>query len=133
MTLKAIWTAAAVVGLIAGCAAATVGDGKTPSGSPNLTSNLQVEAGKEFLFGGGMNGAYTIDAKNEGSVALRIAALAGDKRTEIVELQPGERAVHKFADGEIAVVMNTSPKVNGRATLRVWGKVNVGMRYQDAK
>jgi len=109
---------------------------KAPAGHPDLTSNLQVEPGKEFFFGGGFNGKYTIDATNEGSVPIMLAsqpAGSSGQRREIVTLAPGAKAVHEFADGELAIVTNSSATVDAKAKLLVWGKTDVGMGYRDSK
>jgi hypothetical protein len=106
---------------------------EAPSRRPDLTSNCQIESGKEFLFGGGSNGNYTIDARNGGTVTLEIAAESPDgKRTPIATLAPGQRALHTFADGQTAIVRNTSDSIQALAILRVWGETRVGMRYRDA-
>ncbi len=135
--LKLIQAAAVVMAIgLAGCSATTSdqpGAMQQPTGRPSLTSDLKIEPGQEFQYGGGNNGDYTIVATNRNAPAIRIVALDGTTRTQIAEIKQGESATHRFSDGQIAVLVNLSDSQSARADVRVWGDTDVGMGYKPAR
>jgi hypothetical protein len=104
---------------------------------PNLTSDLRIEPGQEFQYGGGMNGSYKIKATNKSAVPIRIIALdpgsQPGRRTEIIQIKSGETATHQFSNGQIAVLANTSKTEQARADVFIWGSTNVEMKYEPTK
>ena len=99
-----------------------------PSGSPDLTSGLNVPAGQRFIFAGGQRSGFTAYATNRGAVPVTIVADLDGERREIVTLAPGERASHEFAAREAALFENPSSQ-DAAVKVEVWGETSVGMRY----
>lgn len=133
MAARATLALVMVLGFV-GCA----GQGKNgvlevPGRKADLTSDLKIEAGKEFLYGGGKDGSYLVSVENVREPGLVIVAMVGDARKEIARVANGQKAVHRFGDGETAVIVNTSTTKEARATVRVWGATDVGMRYEPAR
>jgi hypothetical protein len=99
-----------------------------PSGSPDLTSGLNVPGGQRFIFAGGQRSGFTAFATNRGSVPVTIAAELDGERREIVTIAPGEKASYEFAPREAALFENPSSQ-DAAVKVEVWGETSVGMRY----
>lgn len=99
-----------------------------PSGSPDLTSGLNVPAGQQFIFAGGQRSGFTAFATNRGSVPVTIAAELDGERRELLTIAPGEKASYEFASREAAFFENPSDQ-DASVKVEVWGETSVGMRY----
>jgi hypothetical protein len=76
-----------------------------------IHSHLLIEAGKQFILGGGQPGAFRVVAHNVGPVPVEIRERPrGGGIFGKITLAPGQRGVLRFADGSTAVLLNPSPK-----------------------
>jgi hypothetical protein len=138
---RRVWAATALLAagfsglalVVAGCGAPRGAAVGSPQRTPDLTSNLQVDAGQRFVYAGEVgSGSYTASIENRGSVPVTLARRVGEAREPIGGLAPGEVTLAKFARGEAALFENDAAD---QATLRVcvWGDTKVGMRYEALK
>ncbi|MDO7851961.1 hypothetical protein [Hymenobacter convexus] len=76
-----------------------------------IHSHLLIEAGKQFILGGGQPGAFRVVAHNVGPVPVEIRERPrGGGIFGKTTLAPGQRGVLRFAEGSTAVLLNPSPK-----------------------
>lgn len=93
-----------------------------------LTSALTVQPGKQFELGGNQNGAFTVQAKNVGDVAVTISERrAGGQRLPFGTFRPGAQQTLRFSSGSTAIIDNPSDKP-ARLDLVVTGDTNLSMK-----
>ncbi|GEM_PF-1284195 len=115
---------------MAGCSAPSDAAPRSPSRSPDLTSNLLVEAGQRFVYAGESDsGAYQASVKNVGDVSVTLCRRIGEARQAITTLAPGTSALAKFKRGEAALFENDASR-QAQLLVYVWGDTDVGMRYE---
>lgn len=118
----------AASGPLSGCVATPIAHG-TPDRRPDLTSNLQIEAGQTFVYAGEGAGAFRISVLNVGTVGVSAASRVNDTETPVQDVPPGASAFLEFAPGQAALFRNAG-RSQARLKLQVWGDTNVEMRYQ---
>ncbi|GAB2952053.1 hypothetical protein GCM10027048_16370 [Hymenobacter coalescens] len=95
----------------------------------NLHSDLLLEPGKQFVLGGQQPGAFRVQARNVGPVAVEVQErLANGVQRGKGVLRPGQRSVLLFSPGAAAVLRNPAATA-ARLRLRVSGSPDLGMRY----
>lgn len=129
--------ALALAATLGGCATAsspTTGAAPgSPSGKPSLTSNLQIDAGKTFVYAGEADsGGYTASVRNVGQVAVTLGRRIGTTDTALRVLKPGEATLAEFAKGQGALFQNATGQ-QARLLVLIWGDTNVGMKYEPQK
>jgi hypothetical protein len=110
---------------------------REPTGRPNLTSNLQVEAGQTFIYAGdATDGKYTAVVTNVGPVPVtlgkRLQAGSGTSDNGVMVLAPGGKTILTADRGEGSLFQNLSSQ-QARLLVRIWGDTKVGMRYEALK
>lgn len=100
-----------------------------PSGSPDLTSGLDIPARQRFIFAGGQSKPFTAFVTNRGTVPVQIIADLDGAATPIVTVQPGQKASHRFEARQAALFENPSDQ-EARLIVEVWGQTEVGMKYR---
>ncbi|MBJ6109564.1 hypothetical protein JAO73_11105 [Hymenobacter sp. BT523] len=76
-----------------------------------IHSHLLIEAGKQFILGGGQPGAFRVSAHNVGPVPVEIRERPrGGGIFGKTTLVPGQRGVLRFAEGSTAVLLNPTSK-----------------------
>ncbi len=97
-----------------------------------INSHLLIEAGKQFVLGGGQRGAFRVKGTNSGPVAVRVVErfAAGDTLSRGV-LPPGGKADLTFTTGSAALIVNLSATRQAELDLRVTGATQaLGMTYE---
>jgi hypothetical protein len=99
----------------------------------NLTSDLLIEPGKQFVLGGGQPGAFRVEARNVGKVPVEVKERprGGGIFTKNT-LAPGARGTLRFMAGSTAVLLNPSA-VQARLHLKVTGDTrSLSMTYEPS-
>jgi hypothetical protein len=96
-----------------------------------LKSETYIEPGKAFLLGGAQRGAFSVDARNSGSVPVTLFAEREGRRDSITTLRPGESATADFPAMTMAVMRNQSGTRPATVRLRVTGETSLDMRYRE--
>lgn len=110
---------------IAGAAAFAV------STSAAINSNLYIPKAETFVLGGKQPGAFTVTGRNRGKVAVEVLARADGEETYLAKIAPGERFKQGFAQGEGALLRNTSDAEQAYVKVRITGTTsNLGMSYR---
>lgn len=97
-----------------------------------INSHLLIEAGKQFVLGGGQRGTFRVKGTNSGPVAVRVVErfAAGDTLSRGI-LRPGAKADLAFTTGSAALIVNTSNTQQAELDLRVSGDTRaLGMTYE---
>lgn len=108
--------------------------GLAPATSGTINSNLQIEAGKTFELGGGQEGSFTVTGRNTGPVAVEVlgraegSTMAQPRGT----VAPGGEVKASFAEGEMALLRNTSDSRMALLKLKISGDTSaLGMSYSE--
>ena len=111
---------------------ATIGALAATSGAfAAINSNVYIDARETFLLGGSQPGAFSVKGENKGKVAVEVLAREDGETTLIATIAPGERFKQNFAQGEGALLRNTSEDARAHVKVRVTGTTrNLGMRYE---
>ena len=73
----------------------------------NITSHLNIEAGKQFVLGGQQRGAFRVEAHNTGPVPVSVGERLTDGTVrELGRLEPRQSTRLAFAAGSAALVRN---------------------------
>jgi hypothetical protein len=95
-----------------------------------LVSDLTVPAGETFVLGGGEKGAFTVKARNTGTITVSLSSRnTKGGVTDLGTLAPRASQTLTFQEGEAALILNAAA-VNARLMLNVTGKVPSGMGYE---
>jgi len=87
-----------------------------------ISSNLQIEAGRTFELGGGQPGGFAVTGRNTGRVAVIVLGKReGDQPVARVTVAPGSAVDARFGPGEMALLRNTSDRTTARMKLRIIG------------
>ncbi|MFY7746083.1 MAG: hypothetical protein ACOVQY_11690 [Erythrobacter sp.] len=119
--------------LLAGLGALALGLAAPVLGG-TINSNLQIEPGKTFELGGGQEGAFTVTGRNSGPVAVEVLGRAeGSAQAQVRgTVAPGGEVKASFAEGEMALLRNTSATRMARLKLKISGDTSaLGMSYSD--
>jgi hypothetical protein len=95
---------------------------------PDLTSNLSIPAGDNFVFAGGQREAFTAFATNQGDVPVTIVEDVDGARRAVAVVPPGAQASYRFDPRAAALFQNPSDQT-ASMKVEVWGPTQVGMRY----
>jgi len=93
-----------------------------------------IDAGKQFVLGGGQPGAFSVDGRNVGPVAVAVQERRADGTlTERGTLAPGQTIHLDLTAGSAALWLNSSTRqatvnllLNGQAS-------GLGMRYEGLR
>ena len=99
---------------------------------PDLTSNLGVPPRQQFRLGGGQPGKFFVDILNTGTVAATIRVDRAGTIEDLGIAEPGATVRHQFAAGEGAIIVNRSEQ-EASLRVKVWGNINIAMRYTPAE
>jgi hypothetical protein len=96
-----------------------------------VTSSTSIEAGKTFVLGGEQRRTLSVDARNDGDVAVEILLAANGSERKIARIVPGASTRLKVPAGNAALFRNASSR-----TATVYLKLGLGanglsMRYTD--
>lgn len=93
-------------------------------------SDLRIDAGQQFVLGGGQQGAFQVKGKNVGRVAVRVVErlVVGDTIGRGIIL-PGARVNVDFRPGSAALLCNASTH-RARLSLDISGDLALGMTYE---
>ena len=96
-----------------------------------ITSQTTIEAGKQFVLGGGQRGAFRVAAHNVGPVPVSMAERRADGAVqERGRLEPGQRVVLPFEAGSAALVRNLGER-QAVLDFRITGSTSsLGMGYE---
>ena len=99
-----------------------------------ITSQTFIEAGKQFVLGGGQRGAFQVAAHNVGPVPVSVAERRPDGAIlERGRLEPGQRAELAFEAGSAALVRNLG-KQQAQLDFRITGRTSgLGMGYEGLR
>jgi len=99
-----------------------------------LFSQTYIEAGKQFVLGGGQPGAFSVDGRNVGPVAVAVQERrANGTLTERGTLAPGQDIHLDLAAGSAALILNPSPR-QATVNLTLNGQTSgLGMRYEGLR
>ena len=101
------------------------------SAAAAIGSNVYIDANETFVLGGKQPGAFAVRGQNKGSVRVEIYAEDDEKRVLLTTLEPGERFNADFAQGEGALLRNTSSAERAHVKVRITGTTsNLGMGYR---
>lgn len=124
--------------LVAGCAStATRSDSAAGSGSlavprplfgPDLTSNLKIPAGQQFIYAGGQRESFTAIATNEGPVPVTLVEDLDGNLKIVATVAPGSQASYRF-DARAAARFENPASSPALVKVEIWGPTQVGMRY----
>jgi hypothetical protein len=117
--------------------AALLGAGLAPTAlrihpGSHVHSHLLIEAGKQFILGGGQPGSFTVVGQNNGPVAVEVLERPlGGPTLWRARLEPGQRARLKFGPGITALVRNTSAR-QAVLDVDVFNGQGLTMTYESA-
>lgn len=96
-----------------------------------INSQTVIDAGKQFVLGGGQRGAFQVAAHNVGPVPVSVAERRpGGAVQERGRLAPGQRAALVFGAGSTALVRNLGER-QARLNFRITGSTaGLGMGYE---
>ena len=99
-----------------------------------IVSQTFIDAGKQFVLGGGQRGAFRVAAHNVGPVPVSVAERRADGAVqERGRLEPGQRAVLAFEAGSAALVRNLGER-QAVLDFRITGSTsNLDMDYEVLK
>ena len=102
-----------------------------PAARPgDLTSDLFVEPGKQFVLGGSQPGAFKVVARNVGAVPVEFKERPrGGGNVGRATLAPGEVGTLRFAAGSAALLLNPAGQP-AHLHLRVTGDTHLSMGYE---
>jgi hypothetical protein len=97
----------------------------------DVHSDLYIEPGKQFVLGGNQRGAFKVAAHNVGKVAVEVKERPANGAVfSKATLNPGQRAILRFAAGSAAVLVNTTT-IQANLDLHITGAGGLDMRNQD--
>lgn len=107
--------------------------GVAPVAAGTINSNLQIEPGKTFDLGGGQEGAFVVTGRNTGPVAVEVLGKPkGGAAVVRGTVAPGGAVEARFAEGEMALLRNTSSERMATLKLKISGDTSaLGMSYSD--
>ncbi|TDN38285.1 hypothetical protein E4631_05995 [Hymenobacter sp. UV11] len=99
-----------------------------------IISQTFIDAGKQFVLGGGQRGAFRVAAHNVGPVPVSVAERRADGSLhELGRLEPGQRTELAFAAGSAALVRNLGEH-QAVLDFRVTGRTSgLGMGYEGLR
>lgn len=98
------------------------------------TSQTTIPAGKSFVLGGEQRRDLLLEGRNLGPAAVEVLRQAGEKRTAVGTLAPGQLFSRRFAAGEAVVVRNLSASEPAMIDVQFNHEAQgLTMRYEPAR
>jgi hypothetical protein len=95
-----------------------------------LHSVVAIDAGKQFVLGGGQTGLFRVEAENVGKTSVQIFQRVGLGEQKIMAtLAAGQKGTVVFSNGSSAILLNQGNE-QANVKVKVTGKTNLGMRYE---
>ena len=98
-----------------------------------IHSHLLIDAGKQFVLGGGQVGPFRVSARNSGRVPVLFLERADDQSAAVERgrLEPGQSAQLRFAAGAAVLVRNLG-RERAEVDVDIKGPSNSRMTYEPA-